>query len=136
MPQWHKLHQTLIESGADPAQVEPLRNAGLTHAIVTHYRDTLEKDAFPLEKALRESRDKIIAHNEAVDRSTLQKPTWGEALSLVNYAKDFVSTIGYGYLSTIFGQDSQDYILTTPARRTSLALRRLLEAANIAPRRA
>jgi hypothetical protein len=135
VPQWHKLHQTLIESGADRAQVTHLSNAELTHAIVAHYRNTLSKLAFSLE-ALRQSRDKIIAHNEAIERSTLRQPTWGAALSLVNYAKDFVSTIGFGYLNTIFGQGSQDYILTTQARRTSLALRRLLEAANISTRRA
>jgi hypothetical protein len=130
VPQWRILHQTLIESGADRAQVEYLSNVELTHAIVAHYRDARAKLAFPLE-ALRQSRDKTIAHNEAIERATLQRPTWGAALSLVNYAKDFVSTIGYGYLNTLFGQGSQDYILTTGARRTSLALRRLLKAANI-----
>jgi hypothetical protein len=135
VPQWRKLHQTLIGGGVDSAYVEQLSNVELTHAIVAHYRATLANLSLPLE-ALRQSRNKIIAHNEAVERSTLQRPTWGGALSLVNYAKDFVSTIGFGYLNTVFGLGSQDYFLTTQARRTSLALRRLLEAANISTRRA
>jgi len=49
----------------------------------------------------------------------------------VNYAKDFVSTIGFGYLSTHFEQGSGDYYLTYDAQRTSRSLRRLLEAAKI-----
>ena len=49
----------------------------------------------------------------------------------MNYAKDFVSTIGFGYLSTHFEQGSGDYYLTYDAQRTSRSLRRLLEATNI-----
>jgi|SRR5215211_1539699 hypothetical protein len=79
----------------------------------------------------RPYRDKVIAHNEAIKKSALQQPTWGGAISLVNYAKDFVSTIGFGYLSTHFEQGSGDYYLTYDAQRTSRSLRRLLEATNI-----
>jgi hypothetical protein len=133
VPQWHKLQETLLGGGLASAYVEQLDNVKLTRAIVAHYRAAHAKLSPPLE-ALLQSRNKTIAHNEAVDRSTLQHPTWGGALSLVNYAKDFVSTIGYGYLNTLFGQGSQDYILTHEARRPSLALRRLLEAANVSAR--
>ena len=121
---------TLIEAGADSAHVKQLSTVELTHAIVAHYRAALAKLSLPL-KALRQSRNKIIAHNEAVERSTLQRPTWGGATSLVDYAKDFVSTIGFGYLSTDFGQGRHNYHLTYQAQRTSRSLRRLLDAANI-----
>ncbi len=130
VPQWHKLHETLIAAGADSVHVEQLDNVELTRATVAHYRATLA-DLSPSLEALRQSRNKIIAHNEAIERSALQRPTWGGAISLVDYAKDFVSTIGFGYLSTIFGQGHRDYYLTYNARSTSLDLRRLLEAANI-----
>ena len=30
-------------------------------------------------------------------------PTWGEAISLANYAKEFVATLGTGYLGLHFG---------------------------------
>jgi hypothetical protein len=82
---------------------------------------------------LRQSRDKTIAHNEAVDLSDLQTSTWGEAISLVNYAKGFVATIEAGYLGLLFGEASEDYVLMTDARRTSVALRCLLKAAGISP---
>jgi hypothetical protein len=130
VPQRHVVHQALIEAGADSAHVKLLSTVELTHGIVDHYRGALAKLSQPLE-ALRQSRDKIIAHNEDIERSTLQRPTWGGAKSLVDYAKNFVSTIGFGYLSTHFGQGSSDYYLTDHARRTSRSLRRLLEAAKI-----
>jgi hypothetical protein len=80
---------------------------------------------------LRQSRDKVIAHNESVEKAALQMPTWGEATSLVNYAKDFVTTIGFGYLSIAFGRGSDDFRLTNDARRTSNSLRRLLKEASL-----
>jgi hypothetical protein len=130
VPERHKLHETLVEAGSDSAYVEQLSNAELTRALVSHYEGMLASLSVPLSE-LRQSRDKVIAHNERIERSALQVPTWGRAISLVNYAKDFVSTIGFGYLSTLFGQGSDDYYLTHDARRTSRSLRRLLEAANI-----
>jgi AbiU2 len=130
VPQRHRLHQILTEAGVDSAHVEQLRSAELTRAIVAHYKGALANLSLPL-ATLRQSRNKVIAHNEAIKRSTLQQPTWGEAISLVNYAKEFVATIGFAYLSTIFGTNSSDYYLTLDARRTARHLRRLLEAANI-----
>jgi len=52
---------------------------------------------------LWQSRDKTIARNEAIEPSALQTPTWGEAISLANYAKEFVATLGAGYLGLLFG---------------------------------
>jgi hypothetical protein len=93
-----------------------LRNVELTHAIVRHYEGTLTK-LYPALFELRQSRDKIIAHNEAIERSALQSLTWGAALSLVEYAKDFVSTIGFGYLSTLFGRARETNDLLVAAVR-------------------
>jgi hypothetical protein len=130
VPQQHVLHQILIDAGAESASVERLSNAELTYEIVKHYE--YERSRFePALNRLRQSRDKIISHNEAIERSALQSPTWGDAISLVKYAKNFVSTIGSSYLSIIFGSGRGDYHLSYDARRTSMQLRRLLEAVNI-----
>lgn len=139
VPQRRTLHQALIEAGSDGSHVEQLSNAELTHAIVAHFRNTLpdpkrigsNRLSLSLD-ALRQSRNKVIAHNEDIEMSALQQPTWGEATSLLNYAKEFVATIEFGYLNLFFGQGSDDYIPTHDARRISIALRRLLKAANIA----
>jgi AbiU2 len=129
VPERHVLHPTLIEAGAERQSVERLTNVELTHEIVSHYESRLTSLSSLTE--LRQSRDKVIAHNEAIERSTLQPPTWGAAISLVEYAKDFVATISFGYLSTSLGRVGGDYNLSDNARRTSKQLRRLLDAADI-----
>jgi len=134
-----RLHQVLIEAGLDNSRVEDMSTAELTRAVVARFRNTLPdpnrvgSDNLSLSlNILRRSRDKTIAHNEAMESSALQIPTWGEANSLAKYAKEFVATVGTGYLGLIIGKGSDNYRLTDASRRTSLALRRLLKAAGIA----
>jgi hypothetical protein len=98
IPERWKLNEALAQGGADPSHLNQLSNEELTHAVVKHFRNTL-----PDADTLRQNRDKVIAHNEAIPRSALKTPTWGEAVDLINYAKDFIITIGYGYLSTSWG---------------------------------
>jgi AbiU2 len=130
VPQRHAVHRVLIDAGAEKRIVERLTNVELTHAVVNHYEGELS-DLFPSLTELRRSRDKIIAHNEGIERHTLKPPTWGDALSLVRYAKGFVAVVAFGYLSTDLGGGGSDYYLSDHARRTSKQLRRLLEAANV-----
>jgi hypothetical protein len=130
VPERRVLHPTLIEAGAERQSLERLTNVELTHEIVSHYESRLTSLS-PSLTELRQSRDKVIAHNEAIERSTLQPPTWGAAISLVEYAKDFVATISFGYLSTNLRRVGGDYSLSDNARRTSKQLRRLLDAADI-----
>jgi hypothetical protein len=137
--QRESLYQELIEAGLDSTRLERVDNAELTRAVVARFRDTLADpkwvslDNLSLSLSiLRQSRDKMIAHNEAIEPSALQTPTWGEAISLANYAKEFVATLGAGYLGLLF-DEGKNYLLMNDARRTSIALRRLLKAAGIAP---
>lgn len=131
VPQCHVLQQALIGAGAESTRVERLSKAELTRAMVRHYEGTLA-NLNPILTMLRQSRDKVIAHNEAINRSVMAKPTWGGAIELVKYAKDFISKIGFGYLNIYFGEGSGGYNPTHDARRTKMELRRLLKAANIA----
>lgn len=140
LPGHQDLRQTLVGAGLDTATAEGLSKAELTRAVVAHFRSSLPstklEDTDPLSLSLRSllhHRDKSIAHNEAIDPKDLQEATWGDATSLVNYAKTFVTMIGPGYLELHFGTDSDDYILASAARRTSLGLRRLLKKAGIVP---
>ena len=139
VPERRQLHQVLADTGQDVARLEQLSKAELNRTIIAYYRSTLPRQdrvnscrlSLSLD-VLRQSRDKVIAHNESVEKAALQMPTWGGATSLVNYAKDFVTTIGFGYLSIDFGRGSYGYRLTYDARRTSNRLRRLLKAAGLA----
>lgn len=81
--------------------------------------------------ALRFSRDKTIAHNEAIDSSGHLRPTWGDARPLTEYAKRLVHVIAYAYLNISFGGNEGNYFLTHDASRTAFGLRRLLRTANV-----
>jgi len=128
----------LIDAGGESSEVESLDDAELTRALVAHFENTLPASRYiGLDKrtaslgALRQVRNKVIAHNEAIKADELPTVTWGEARSLLNYAKKFVATVGDQYLGLIFSDSSDNYRLTNDARRTSRQLRRLLKSANI-----
>jgi hypothetical protein len=120
MRERHVLTEVLVQSGEDASSLEQTSNAELTHAVVNHFRATL-----PDTKRLRESRDKVIAHNEDIKRADLQLPTWGDAWKLTEFAKHFTTTICQGYLGVI-------YKFTTTEKHPANQLRRLLRKAGIA----
>ena len=77
------VYQELIEAGLDRTRLERMDNAELPRAVVACFRDTLpgpkrvSLDNLLLSLSiLRQSRDKTIAHNEAIEPSALQTPTW------------------------------------------------------------
>jgi hypothetical protein len=134
-----ELERMLTEAGTEISGIDCLDNADLTCLVVTHYRNTLpnikavDPDDLSMSlAALLQFRDKLLAHNEAIEPKALKEVTWGQATSLVNYAKNFVSAIGLGYLGVHFGGSGGNYFLTGDARRTANGLRRLLRAASIA----
>ena len=133
----------LIDAGGESSEVESLDDAGLTRALVAHFENTLPASRLPASRyigldkrtaslgALQQARNKVIAHNEDIKADELPTVTWGEARSLLNYAKKFVATVGDQYLGLIFSDSSDNYSPTNDARRTSQQLRRLLKSANI-----
>lgn len=136
VPERQALHHPLIEAGADSTHLEQISNAELTRTVVVHFQDSLPDplsatpDHLSLTlRALRKARDKLIAHNEAIERTAVQESMWEETVSLVDYAKNFVSTIGWGYLGEFYGENSDNFWATSNAKSTSNSLRRLLRAA-------
>lgn len=139
LPQTHKLHKTLTDAGQDGHYVEALDNTHLSLAIASHFRSTLPQvqraSICSLSKSLTtlvEARNKVIAHNEAVAQSARTYPTWGDAEALVTYAKNFLVTISFGFLSLYLGQDNNSYYPESDAHGTSVALSRLLRMAKLA----
>jgi hypothetical protein len=115
-----------VQGGEAASYLQQLSNEELTHAVVKQYRTTLPNVA-----TVREIRDKVIAHNEYIERQALPSLTWGEALRLVEYSKNFIAIIGEGYLNVSFGSDSYEYSPTVAAKRPARALTRLLRSAGI-----
>jgi hypothetical protein len=97
-------------------------------------REALEPHDLILE-ALRQQRDKVIAHSEAIEEGALLTARWGEIDSLLNTAKLHLGLIGRAYLRTAYMDDSRDYLLTSDAERAGQAMRRLLTKADLRPAR-
>ena len=140
LPQRHMLEGKLVSAGHERQQIQAADNASLSKLLASELRRTMPK----VERAdlpglsasltkLREARDKVIAHNEAVNDSARRYATWGEVEELVAYAKNFVTLISFGFLNLHMGTDSESYDPTYDARRSSAALLRLLQSANLVP---
>lgn len=96
--------------------------------------DPKKADACDLSRsldAMRASRDKAIAHNEAIDRASIPRAKWSEAESLLEYAKNVVAGIGMAYFASAWNDDQGRFASTDDASVAASQLRRLLKAANI-----
>ena len=126
IPQRERLIAALAQGDSKDTHLDPLSNEDLTYAVVKHYEEKL-----PDASRLLQSRDKVIVHNEHITGPALEAPFWEDATRIITYAKDFVITIGSGYLNHSWGKDSSDYIPQKSAQRPARALARLLRTAGI-----
>jgi hypothetical protein len=83
--------------------------------------------------ALRASRDKTIAHNEAIDRELLPKAKWVEAETLLAYAQNVSAGLAMAYFSSAWTDDDGRFSMGYDAQVAASQLQRLLKAAGIAP---
>ena len=135
LPEKTALQNRLASAGLGEPTISAMNNEQLSLAVAAHFRSTLPRtngtDSLSLALGkIRQARNKSIAHNEAIAQSARTLPTWGEAESLVNYAKDVVTTMMFGFLSATMGHRGS-YYATADADRTSIALTRLLKAADL-----
>lgn len=128
----------LIREGQDETIVKIASDTDLIQLTTGHYRRTLPNSQNASQshlsvalKSVRESRNKVHAHNEAVDAAARTRPTWGGTESLVAYAKDFVCVIAMGFFARWMGKGSDDYYLSHDARLTSQLFERLLKEAKL-----
>jgi len=138
LPQRHTLERLIVDDGHHPSTVQHMDNQQLSLAVVSHFNRTIphrdKAGHCSLSSALetvREARDKVHAHNEAIDKAARKMPTWGGVESLVNYAKDFACVISFGFLSLYLGNRSKDYLLGTDARQLSRKMEKMLVMANL-----
>ena len=128
----------LVELGYNLKQFQGMPNREITLKIVKHFSENLlpkplvsdineMQDAL---NALKNARDKAIAHSEAIEVSGLKLPSYTKIDQLVDTAKKFVVVIGNGYLGMNYEIDNK-YLYTSDAKRASRSLRRLLIKAGI-----
>jgi hypothetical protein len=138
LPERHRLEQVLIDEGGDAALVRGMGNQQIALEVASHFNGTMPHKSkvasCTLSAALepvRETRNKVLAHNEAINQAARTLPTWADTKALVDYAKDFACVVGFGFLGTYLGNGHADYMLSHDARRFSFKLSQLLDRAGL-----
>src|SRR5260370_9979137 len=121
----------------DVKSLEKMPDPEITSRIVPFYKQTLPSVelASDMSKSLRAvvtRRNKVVAHNEMIDRSTLPQTSWAAIEQLMSYAKWFLVVVGLGYINMCYAPDDgrPDY-LVEDAQRSVRALKRLLKKAGV-----
>lgn len=132
------LEHFLMKNGCNNALFKSASDTDLILLTTARFHQTLPHPAKASHcnlsaalKAVRESRNKVHAHNEAIDAAVRTRPTWGGTESLVTYAKDFVCVIAMAFLGLSLGQSSANYYMSYDARRTAHLFERLLKEAKL-----
>jgi len=81
--------------------------------------------------AVKTLRDKIIAHHELIDVTTLPTATYAEIDELIEFAKEFIGVIGAAYTNVAYRAGDGRFFLSLDAERSTLCLKRLLSAAGV-----
>jgi hypothetical protein len=128
----HFLEKKLVQMGSDKEKLSQLKDVGVTEEAIKLFRNELKRSEIfdPLEK-IKTIRDKAIAHHEDIEISELPRHTYVDMDSLIKLAKNFISCIGIGYLSSAYECDDGYFPSTSDAKRSSTALNRLLQKAEI-----
>jgi AbiU2 len=134
------LEKLLIDEGRNENLIRSTPDADLIGLVVGHYErsrpDENKASHCPLSAALmavREARNKVLAHNEAVEQSARNRTTWRGLDDLIAYAKDFVCVISSGFTDSYYGEHSDDFLLSIDAGRLSRDLERLLKLSKLIP---
>lgn len=81
-------------------KIGPLRliEDSIIKSICSHYRQEIEKRKYILE-AIKERRDKVIAHNESIDPEELSTIFYKDTIELKILAEDFRNCIDYCFFN-------------------------------------
>lgn len=108
-----------------PHEPGPEQTRAVVDALVSRLPHHTNNDAL---KALKDLRDKRIAHPERATPEGITTTTWEKALKLLEIPLEALAVCG-AYISTAYVDGSGEYMIHTDAARAGNATRRLLEAA-------
>jgi hypothetical protein len=134
------LEKLLIDAGRNENLIRSATEVELIGLAIGHYERTRPDDykasTCPLSASLaavREARNKVLAHNEAINQLARKRTTWGGIDDLIAYAKDFVCVISSAFTDSYYGEHGNDFLLSIDAGRLSRELDRLLKLSNLIP---
>lgn len=131
------LEELLWSAGWDASTLQGSTDEQVISMALMYYIDTVPDPRKLQDKlsaslvAVRESRSKAIAHNEAVDPSARKYPRWSDTKDLISYAKEFLSVIAFALLGISMGPSIKSYHLSAAAQELSGELKLLLRTANL-----
>lgn len=132
IPERPTLENKLVSLGVERNNISSLDENNLTLELIRFFKSEIDKpNISKVIGKLKTIRDKSIAHHEAIQVSELPRHTYDDMDQLLKLAKDFLSSIGNGYLSRAYECDGEAFPLTSDAARTSRAMKRLLKNCNI-----
>ncbi len=123
----------LAAAGMNVESLAEMPDSGISSTIVQFYTVSLPSTELAtwceMSKSLQAvvtRRDKVVAHNEMIDRSTLPQTSWADIEQLMSYAKGFIDVVGIGYISMCFAADDGHDFLTQDAQLAAHVLKKLL----------
>jgi hypothetical protein len=125
-PQW--IQQSMERLGAwdrVPHEPGPEQTRGVVDVLMSQLPHHANSAAL---SALKELRDKRIAHPERAKPEGLPTTSWSEALKLLDIPLEALGVCG-AYTSTAYVDDNGKYMMDSDAARAGNATRRLLTAA-------
>ncbi len=91
----------LAAAGMNVESLAEMPDSGISSTIVQFYTVSLPSTELAtwceMSKSLQAvvtRRDKVVAHNEMIDRSTLPQTSWADIEQLMSYAKGFIDVVG------------------------------------------
>lgn len=128
----------LTNAGCPPSDLRYLDDAALLDYVERHFRQRMPSTAKSATdsmsialKAVRARRNKRLAHSEHTEEELFPTLTWADAETLVRFAEEVLDCVAFGLLSLALASDDGYFMLGGDAQRASLAMRRLLVAADI-----
>src|SRR5271165_7158870 len=118
----------LAHAGMSVESLAGMPDSEITSTIVQFYTASLPSTECEMSKSLHAvvtGRDKVVAHNEMIDRSALPQTSWADIEQLMSYAKRFIYLVGIGYTSMRLVADGHD-LLTQNAQIAAHVLKKLL----------
>jgi AbiU2 len=120
-------NRSSVISALNVDEAEKMRFAQASDAdfltlICQYFRERMRILGDAIEK-VKEKRDKVVAHREAIDEVDLARPQWGEIDDLIAFAKSFYEVVGEGIIGRSIASD---------AGRLTRSFKRLLTKAGVA----
>lgn len=136
--QMPELEKELCRLGANKPEVDTLCDEQLSAFVADFFEGRFRNiivDGLTAEQLLEDLktiRDKVVTHPEHIDAEDMRTLYYKEYDAFLQFAREFVSTIGFGYFSIVYRDDSGSYSLDSDATRSTRSLTRLLASLGVA----